>query len=274
MQQAALEQGLGVLQLRRKDTLNGLQIRGMDPKSIKNSVLGLLEQPSPHFVIDQRRYSSRVISKLQDDATSLCLDPAVKIDFLDDTRVQLIAVETRRSKDASNARLLLTGVIETIEFWVGQEGYNQFATCICCAEENNLDQGIKCQNGHFFCSTGPVDEQCFATMATSQFECLRSQENPSLVCAQCSEPFNTKTVAAHLPEDIFRKYQATVVDVKVAKQVDELSHAFNQRLQSAVQAALEKYGNANASLRQRASQLAQEARDTVLNLHCPHCDVV
>ena len=36
MQQAALEQGLGVLQLRRKDTLNGLQIRGMDPKSIKN----------------------------------------------------------------------------------------------------------------------------------------------------------------------------------------------------------------------------------------------
>lgn len=49
---------------------------------------------------------------------------------------------------------------------------------------------------------------------------------------------------------------------------------FNERLQSAVAEVLNAYGNAESRLLVQAKNLAREARDTVLNLTCPHCKAV
>jgi hypothetical protein len=77
-----------------------------------------------------------------------------------------------------------------------------------------------------------------------------------------------------LPESLFEQFEKAIVDAQVTKQVEQLNEGFNQRLQDKVAEVLSKYGNAKDMLRQEAKQRAKEARDTVLNLKCPHCGVV
>ena len=64
------------------------------------------------------------------------------------------------------------------------------------------------------------------------------------------------------------------MDAKVTKKADEMNDEFNRRLQAAIAEVLKTYGNAESRLLLEAKNLASEARNTILNLRCPHCKAV
>jgi hypothetical protein len=280
IQESALEAGLGTVALRSNDATrpsaaagqNGLLITALDPDDIVARVRSLLEEPSVHFATVTKTYGKRVISILKARADkSVFMEPNLLAEYLNEGKLRMTTVRT----DRKSANELLKSAVDTLEFWIRTEKYDDFQECRCCGEERNADQGIACAKGHFYCSLGDGEsDQCFAALARSQFIHLHTRQEYCLRCPECEEPYDTKSVASNLPESLFEQFEKAIVDAQVTKQVEQLNEGFNQRLQDKVAEVLSKYGNAKDMLRQEAKQRAKEARDTVLNLKCPHCGVV
>jgi hypothetical protein len=144
----------------------------------------------------------------------------------------------------------------------------------CCFSDRNADEGILCRKGHFFCSVGPDEEQCFASLVKSQFLTLHTREDYCLVCPQCDEPFEKRMVASCLSNSMFEQLEQVVVDAKVTKDVNERNKDFDRRVQEKVKEVMALHGNAAESLLYEAKQHATDVRDTVINLRCPHCQKV
>ncbi|KAL3900313.1 MAG: hypothetical protein SGARI_006268 [Bacillariaceae sp.] len=157
-----------------------------------------------------------------------------------------------------------------MDFWIRQSGYDKFAQCGCCFEQFNLDQGVKCQNDHFYCSE--EEGSCFSSLIVSQINQIRSSEK-GLVCPECGESYREKDVASNLPEEVWKR----VKDAMVAKQVEteskKLALEFDERLEARVQEVIKEYGNADPVLKLKAQTEAREIRNTIMNLSCPHCGI-
>ena len=72
---------------------------------------------------------------------------------------------------------------------------------------------------------------------------------------------------------VYKSFQEKVVDGQVSKKSAALDEEFNERVRAQVEKVMSAYRNAEASTRLEAERLAQEARNQVLNLQCPHCGV-
>ena len=78
-------------------------------------------------------------------------------------------------------------------------GVNSMSKCCCCLEEINLDQGVSCPRGHYFCaaSSENVEPDCFANLIESQIPCMKAQ-NEALLCPICKQEFESRLVAARV----------------------------------------------------------------------------
>ena len=273
IQEAAFEEGLGAV---NRDTVNNeFKIRGIGHNGIMARINSLLDEPSPYFASRIMNYSERINTRIRAskiDETSKAKN--LYIQFMSDGKLRITGVR-RKGQGVDSAKVALENEIAKLDFWIKQEKYDDFYSCGCCYELFNMDQGITCENGHFYCSSGEEEsEQCFATLAKSQFLQLSTRQDHSLLCPICSAPYGKKAVASNLSSEVFDQYQGAIVDAKVSKKADEMNNRFNERLQSAVAEVLDTYGNAELRLLKEAKTLADEARNTVLNLRCPHCQSV
>ena len=269
IQEAAIEEGLGTV---HREIANELNIRGIDHSGIGVRINSLLDEPSPYFATRILSYGERIITSLRKlERKEISKSKNLLIQFLSNGTLRMTAVRTKQQGLTD----LLDNEIAKLDFWIKQERYDDFYSCGCCFESFNLDQGIICENGHFYCSSGEEEgNQCFSMLAKSQFLHLSSRKDHSLHCPECNVPYGNKAAASNLSSEVFDQYQGAIVDAKVTKKADEMNDEFNRRLQAAIAEVLKTYGNAESRLLLEAKNLASEARNTILNLRCPHCKAV
>jgi len=171
------------------------------------------------------------------------------------------------------AAQLVNQVFDKIDFWIEQEEYNKFVECSCCMDRRNFDQGVSCENGHFFCAVDKSQEDCLAVAISSQINNIGFQDG-KVICPTCSSPYSIQDIAPHLPGDIFKLVESTIIDRKVKSREELLARDFDQRLDAKVQELMDQYGSVDALLKLEAEKNARLARNTVLNLCCPHCAIV
>ena len=273
LQEIALEEGLcTITETRNHGAEYGLLIRGHEIEQIVNRVLDSFLPPSTHFHNKVCIYSQRIIDSLKDilieQKQSISDSDFVHIESdLKKCTLHFWAVPS----PSQSAESLIRTAREKIDFWVQQEGYNEYAECVCCMDKFNLDQGITCPKGHFYCSEGD-EGGCFGLSVQAQLSQITATGN-ILSCPSCSIQYSNKSVASVLPTNLWEMLQEAHVSFRVSKNTEELAREFDQRLDVKVQELLEEYGTANSLLKAEAKRHAQIARNTILNLSCPHCGI-
>lgn len=278
MQDVAFEECLGTVKLARRNNKNStssLEIRGNDIDGIKARVLSLLYPPSPHFAVATKTYGERIIRKLKSDDNKRGISISnfsdnVLIEFISNETLQMTAVQSK----GDSAQIVLSREIDKLDFWRKKENYDVFYECSCCYESFNKDQGIICNNKlHFYCTAGDNDEieKCFDMLLKSQIIELSHREDQSLYCPECKASYNEREVVANLSKSVYEEYKKAIIDAEVTKKAKQMNDEFDNRLRLAVEEVLKAHGNAKSELHYKAKELAKEARNTILNLSCPHC---
>jgi hypothetical protein len=274
IQEYALEEGLGCVSKQRQAGRQGLFVKGLHVETIVSGVKAMLESPSKHFVLEERHYIDRVIDSIgeliqtDEGRRSITSSESALIQVVEpESKVRVYGVHS----SGANGGDVVRDVIERIAFWMNQEGYGTLVECGCCFEERNLDQGLICSNNHFYCSVG--EKSCFATLISSQVNQIRSSET-GLACPECCSPYDIKDVAFHLQSNVSIEVQSAIVAKEVEKGSEILARRFDEILDVKIQELMSNYGNANSLLKARAQEQALKAKNTIMNLCCPHCKIV
>jgi hypothetical protein len=272
---AALQEGQGTVHKQRFGTTEGLLITGIDLDSMQACVESLFMSPSPYFRVVRRTYSDRFIPKVQDllstDPKELVKSENVLIQVhQEECDIEIIAVTSNSDQDDCGT----DPVFELLDFWVKREGYDQFQECGCCRDDRNPDQGVACRNNHFYCSVGSDGElPCFATAIKSQILQIHTREEGP-VCPECQAQYDLQEISAHLPKSIWKQVLDAMESRKVNKEKEALSRQYNERFDAKFKELMNLHGDADGYFQAQAKELALEARNTVLNLSCPHCTTV
>lgn len=266
-QECAFEEGMCTISL--CDKRQGLIAKGIHLAEVTMRVNNLFLGPNKHFVIQRKKYNKRVLQLIQNGLKNgnhpEFSSPRAYLDVeLNKSSLRVAAVESH----GESALRTADRVFEMVNFWIRTKGYNQTWTCGCCLEERVSGEGLVCPNGHFFCSVGPEEEQCFASAVRSQVNQIRSRKH-AVECSQCGAPYDNQVVARHLPLVIWD----TVLNAVVSKQVEELQRQFDERLRKKMEEFMANYGNASTALQLKAQSEAKFIRNNVLNLCCPHCKI-
>jgi hypothetical protein len=273
IQEYAFEEGLGCVTKQAQAGRQGLFVKGLHVESIVSGVKAIMQPPSRHFVLEERHYIDRVIDSIGELIQTG--DGLRSITSSESALIQVVKPESKVRIYGVHSSLVSGGdmvrdVIERIAFWIKQEGYGMFVECGCCFEKRNFDQGLVCSNNHFYCSVG--EKSCFATLISSQINQIRSSEI-GLACPECCSPYDTKDVAFHLPSSVWVEVQGAIVAKEVEKESEVLVRRFDERLEAKIQELMSNYGNADAFLKERAQEQALKAKNTIMNLCCPHCKI-
>ena len=274
-QEVAMKEGLAQIEIRNDhwgEGEYGIAIRGN--KQARDSVLGLIashmiEPPIEYFVQETKPFSSRVINKLCEKSKTEIYETILGkyadrafIEFSDD-EITICAINHPRNA----GKQIIFSVFEKLSFWVQQEGRNKFIDCCICMDSYNLDEGVKCIDGHFYCGG---ENGCIGGMVKEQLERMHHQDD-KIICSMCEKAVDTQSLAPFLSVDIWSKLEETIIDSKVKVRVEKLNHEFDRRLEEKIQAFMNEYGSADSQLKLRAKRLAKQAQDDILNLKCPHC---
>jgi hypothetical protein len=273
IQEFAFEEGLGCVTKRCNVGRQGLFVKGLHVESIISGVEEMLQPPSKYCALEECHYSGRVVDSIGElirtgeGRRSITSSENALIQVVEqESKVLVYGVHSRGVSGADVVR----DVIGRIAFWINQEGYGTFAQCGCCFEKRNFDEGLACSEDHFYCSVG--EQSCFATLITAQINQIRSSDT-GLACPECCAPYDTKDVASHLPSSVWDQVQDAIVAKKVEKESEVLARRFDERLEAKIQELMSSYGNANAFLKERAQEQALKAKNTIMNLCCPHCKI-
>jgi hypothetical protein len=271
-----------------------LRVTGMYPKKVSDpfkAMLGL-GVGSHHFAYEEMECTPRISACLKRKGISALIKPPdVFVEVFEKVQslktmfdgreiatvthgIRIVAIHSQEQRSSAESRI--ADIKAAIQFWIKTEGYDKFATCGCCLEERNVDQGVHCTNGHFYCSVvetsgeGVASQPCFAQLIKTQLSCLRSRDEGKLICPECDEHYPTQAVAQHLPEAVFKEYNESLVASRVEKERFVLAMRFDEQLSQKVEELMKNYENANEMIKMQARCKAQEARDTIMNLSCPH----
>jgi len=266
LQDIAMEEGLCCIAKETCSHKLGLLVKGLNAELATRSIRDCLQPPSRHFARCEQKYPKRVIHSIKqwlDDPTAIYAQVVT-----DDSKIRFYGVNSKSRSGADNIKLTM----EKIKFWIEQEGHDRFltSTCGCCFDEYNLDQGIQCAEGHFYCSGS--SDSCFSMAIKAQINQIRTSE-VGLVCPVCNTPYSQKDIAAHLPESVWERVQDAIVAKMVEKEKEALDDRFNQILNSKIQELLSQYDNADDIVKLRAQQEALKVKNTIMNLSCPHCGI-
>ncbi|CAM9121551.1 unnamed protein product [Heterosigma akashiwo] len=274
IQEGAFEKGLGFVEKYSSGGIgrHGLHVEGIHVNEICHYAKDTFQPPSKHFSIVECEYGPRIINNLRvilenpGKQQILKLSSKVHVQILNETHIRFVAVNSRHGNEA---KILIQNIIGKLEFWIRQEGYDTFIQCGCCFENRNHDQGVRCANGHFYCST----DQCFELMVSAQILQIRNRDDDSLRCPECDASYPIQTIASHLPADTWSQVEKAIIDKKVEKETEALQLQFDKKLKEKVDELMSKYSDAGEVLVARAQQEAQTLRNTVMNLSCPHCTI-
>lgn len=100
---------------------------------------------------------------------------------------------------------------------------------------------------------------------------LLSCQSGSLQCSICKVNLATELFAA---TSVWGSLLQATIDVIVSKERKAIETDFDRRLQERVREVLASYGDESTVVKMEAKELAAEARNTILNLSCPKCELV
>lgn len=270
MQRTAFEEGMALVEVtsvRARKSL--LIVSAIDADLVLARILSLLSShSSPHFCVETRTFQNdRCIQIASDVQQNQKGEDSHRLAEIDGNVVTVTALPT---KDRS-ARDCISHFFRTVDLLIERQGLNKYISCGCCFEDFNLDQGVQCQNGHYYCSAG--GNGCFAQAVSSQILELstRATHDDTLHCPDCGDKYDDIVLTSNLPSEDWSRIKQTRLDAQVAKRTNELEKKFNDNLQERVQELFEKYGLASAKLKAKAQSMALHIRNTILNLSCPHC---
>ncbi|CAB9528797.1 expressed unknown protein [Seminavis robusta] len=285
LREKALEQGLS--QVTEPGPLkkygnqeHGILITGpsSDVLLAKFTSLLLMTPPRRFFVLVERAYGTRVVTKLSKlisgaEGQGALLGHLSNSAFLEIDSESIRVCAKNGGLFKGNAIVKL--VFEKIDFWVKQSGYDAFLECLVCCEPRNRDEGVTCISGHFFCSAadGSANTTCVATMVKSQIPSLAAN-HACITCGVCKEVIEMQTLANHLEPQDWKEVNSAVLDAKVKHTEETLAKQFDQRLEDHIQDFMERYESTDARVKMKAELVAKRARNEALNLKCPHCKAV
>ena len=202
IKECALAECLGVVNLKQGPSFRGLEVKGIYSDEIEARIRSLLEPPSSFFASVEKDFGDRVTQKLKElnelNPNALSMSNDIFIQFLEGGKVRMTAANTQNDTGESIVRR----TIDRWQFWIQREGYDITLDCCCCFDKYNADQGIQCRNGHFYCSEGSQNEQCFSLSVQSQILQVQFRDGYSLCCPNCNDPYDSQAVAAHLPANV------------------------------------------------------------------------
>lgn len=270
LKEVAMKEGLTQIEIRNNHWNGefGIAIRGNN--QARDCVMGLIashlfEPPTEYFVQETKPFSSRVIKKLCEKSKEEIYGKYAERAFIEFSDDEITLCASNHPRNAG--KQIIFSVFEKLSFWVRQEGHDKFIDCCICMDSYNLDEGVQCTNGHFYCGG---TNGCIGGMVKEQLERMHHQDN-TIVCSMCEEAFDTQSLALFLSEDTWSKLEETIIDSKVKVRVEKLNHEFDRRLEEKIQLFMNEYGSADSHLKLRAKRFAKQAQDDILNLKCPHC---
>ncbi|CAL1140685.1 unnamed protein product [Cladocopium goreaui] len=158
-------------------------------------------------------------------------------------------------------------VFHRIDRWIRDNEYDTTMNCGSCMDDFNKREGVTCVDGHFFCA------ECMERMLNAQLQSIGSQKG-NVLCAICRKEVEADSMRKICGKETWKKFQDAIIDARVEARVQKMQKAFDERLQKKVDELMESYGNEEHSIKLQADKYAQEARNSALNLHCPHCKQV
>lgn len=275
----ALEVGWCSIELRQNswenDNSPGIYIKGMDVHSCMEKFLDFFAHPpSDYFRTREEEVKSQRVLDQISELLEIGQDQFVSRKFQQCTFVELYQRKVRACALKSNGseKIVLDHVFDKLQFWIQREGYDKLISCTCCFEDRNMDEGISCEKGHFFCSINESEENCFNMLVKSTIPQLKGH-NGKVLCT-CGAHFQLQAVANHLPTSTWELLQEAVMDIKVQSRVEKLESEFDCRLKKRIEELMDNYGSALQLTKEHAKINAAEARNDALNLKCPHCCTV
>jgi hypothetical protein len=276
LREMAMKEGLAQIEIRNNpwgEGEYGIAVRGS--RDARESAVGqlatyLFDPPSNFFVQQSKSLSRRVVEKLSGKTQSEINDMILGkkfakcafVEFSDD-EIIICACDQPRC----GAAQMISQVFDKLSFWMKQEGHDKFVDCICCMDSFNLDEGVVCREGHFYCGG---KSGCIGVMVKEQLQRIQHQDN-AITCSICQETIDTRSLAPHLSEEAWLALEEAMIDSKVNLRVERLSHEFDKRLNAKIQEFMNEYGSLSGLVKSQAKQLAKEAQDDIMNLKCPHC---
>mmetsp|Transcript_29023 Transcript_29023/g.49474 ORF Transcript_29023/g.49474 Transcript_29023/m.49474 type:complete len:416 (-) Transcript_29023:142-1389(-) len=188
---------------------------------------GLFDPPSDFFVQQSKSLSSRVVKKLikktQSEINDMILERFAPHAFVEFSNNEIIICASNQSRSGDQ---IIYQVFEKLSFWIKQEGHDKFVDCDCCFDSFNLDEGLACRKGHFYCGG---KEGCIGAMVKEQLERMQHQDN-AISCSICQETIDTRSLAPHLSNETWLALEEARIDSKVKLRVEKLSHSLTSVL--------------------------------------------
>lgn len=272
LREVAMKEGLAQIEIRNNhwgEGEYGIAVRGS--KDARERAVGelatfLFDPPSDFFVQQSKALSSRVVQMLDEKTQSEIHDTILGrfashafVEFSNDEIIICASNQSRRGNQ------IICQVFEKLSFWIKQEGHDKFVDCSCCFDSFNLDQGLACKKGHFYCGG---KDGCIGAMVQEQL--TRMQHQDAITCSICHEAIDTRSLAPHLSNETWLALEEARIDSKVKLRVEKLSHEFDKRLDAKIEEFMQEYGSLSGMVKHQAKKLAKQAQDDIMNLKCPH----
>ena len=275
LREVAMKEGLAQIEIRNNrwgEGEYGIAVRGSKDareRASEQLFTHLIEPPLQFFVEESKELSSRVMTRLvkksQTEINNMILGKFASCAFVEFSDNEMIICASNQHHKGAH---VINQVFDKLSFWIKQEGLDNFIDCCICCDSFNLDQGVACQEGHFYCGS---ESGCLDSMVRDQLGRMQHQDN-DIKCSICQETIETRSLAPHLSEATWTALEEAKIDSKVKLRVEKLSHDFDKRLEAKIEEFMQEYGSSSdGMLKVQAKQLAKQAQDDIMNLKCPHC---
>lgn len=271
LQDITMREGLAQIEIRNNhwgEGAYGIAVRGSkyaQGRAIEELDTYLKDPPLDFFVQKSKTLTTRVIKILREQTQSEILGSFALHAFIEFSKEDEIIICA--SNQSNRGDQIICQVLEKLSFWIKQEGHDKFVDCSCCLDSFNLDQGLACKNGHFYCGG---NDGCIGAMVKEQLQRMQHQDG-AIACSICHETIDTRSLALHLSKETWLTLEDARIDSKVKLQVEELSHEFDKRLDVKIHEFIQEYGSVSGMVKHEAKKIAKQAQDDIMNLKCPHC---
>eukprot|EP00467_Chlorarachnion_reptans_P023263 CAMPEP_0114531136 /NCGR_PEP_ID=MMETSP0109-20121206/25883_1 /TAXON_ID=29199 /ORGANISM="Chlorarachnion reptans, Strain CCCM449" /LENGTH=592 /DNA_ID=CAMNT_0001713937 /DNA_START=82 /DNA_END=1857 /DNA_ORIENTATION=+ len=229
---------------------------------VATRILHQLSAPFSDFsdliVCFEKQYTNRVIVELRPFVNHT--NKELRDLWIYTEELSVIIVCSKRRRDAAST------LLSQLQFLVSKRGLDKFVTCVCCQDDVNLDQAVRCPNGHAVCT-----EDCFLNFLKSQLGQMPLQ-NFLLKCWECKECIDTEELRTRLRRDQWVEYSSKTEEMKLQTRCTKLEREFDERMQAEINKLMGT--RVDEKVKIMAQNHAKTIRNTIINLCCPSCKTV
>ncbi len=281
LREVAFEEGLCRIEIIRKSWGENhdptLIVKGMDVENVLSKIKRTFQNPPQDFFDTQEKpyISDRIRDKLKhvlaQNRNMLVPEQFDKYVYIKISDSSVKAMFSK-NREYHSTKMALDSIFDRIDFWIKQEGYDNFYECCCCFNAcRNIDQGVKCKCGCFICAV----ENCLVSFVETSIPEIHEGKG-RILCPMCKDKLDIQLIAQQLPPEKWELLHEAIVDSEVKSEYERLQSDFDRRLQDKVEELMAEYacGNVENLTKEKAKLNAARARNVALNLKCPHCDTV